>query len=395
GMHKLIFYSLLKEGVYIWEGRNCFLSTAHTGQDIAYFISKVKKCCSELSAAGILHGKKEMKPWKGSHLIQSAIEIDAVLNKSSLDFACRYLFNSITKLRSVSCAVRFSPLIENNEEFAVTGKPEDHGLILSVYQNTKKTVIHFSADRDICDGWSVILFFKALAKCYKSLQNRQTLPDINFPAGESISKNLSDIKQQTLKRSLPAKTIHSTIPMDSIPSQMIPKLFAYMLYSFYRALQENDPMDETVISIPMAGQLLTHNLKVFDNCTIYFPCKFGEIPSDRDKADIEQFVDQVELQLKKGKHSFSNLYVNQDHADVVFNMDTLDFELAFDNESTRLLVVEEKVTGYKLVCNVSKLKDSLLITLKYATGSVTDHVANDLLHRFLRNMQKAKKHEHR
>jgi hypothetical protein len=200
-----------------------------------------------------------------------------------------------------------------------------------VYQNTNKTVIHFSADRDICDGWSVILFFKALAKCYTSLQNRQLLPDINYPSGESISKTGSDPKQQAIKRSLQAKTIHSTITMDSIPSQMMPKLFAYMLYSFYRALQETTPADETVISIPMAGQLLTHNLKVFDNCTVYFPCKFGGIPTDRDKTDIEQLVDQVELQLNKGKHSFSNLYVNQNHADIVFNMDSLDFELAFDN----------------------------------------------------------------
>jgi glutamate-1-semialdehyde aminotransferase len=394
GMHKLIYYSLLKEGIYIWEGRNCFLSTAHTGQDITFFIDKVKKCCFELAAAGILNRQKKHQTKECRHVMQSAIGVQAVLDKSSLDFACRYLFNSILKLRPVSCSVRFKALNDDKDP-VLTGTLQEDGLAISVLQNQEETVIHFSADRDICDGWSVILFFKALAACYKSLQNRQPLPDINYPAGESISKIVHYSQQQSGGKSLQAKTIHASIPADTIPPQMMPRLFAYMLYSFYRALPETPLLERTVISIPMAGQLLSRNLKVFDNCTFHFPCEFRHMDADADEEMIGLLVDKIELQLKKGKQAFNDLRLPENHPDIVFNMDNLGFELSFDNEKSRLVVVEEKSTEYKLVCNVSKLKESLLITLKYATGSVTDCIANDVLYRFLKNMQKTSNYEHR
>lgn len=39
---ELLFYHLIEKGVYIWEGRTCFLSTAHTAEDINYVIKAVK-----------------------------------------------------------------------------------------------------------------------------------------------------------------------------------------------------------------------------------------------------------------------------------------------------------------------------------------------------------------
>jgi glutamate-1-semialdehyde aminotransferase/acyl carrier protein len=47
---ELFFYHLLEKGVYTWEGRNCFLSTAHTDQDIDKIISAVKEAASEMRA---------------------------------------------------------------------------------------------------------------------------------------------------------------------------------------------------------------------------------------------------------------------------------------------------------------------------------------------------------
>ncbi|MBW4644887.1 MAG: aminotransferase class III-fold pyridoxal phosphate-dependent enzyme [Goleter apudmare HA4340-LM2] len=39
---ELLFYHLIEKGVYIWEGRTCFLSTAHTEEDINHVIGAVK-----------------------------------------------------------------------------------------------------------------------------------------------------------------------------------------------------------------------------------------------------------------------------------------------------------------------------------------------------------------
>ncbi len=50
----LLFYHLLEKGVYIWEWRNCFLSTAHTDADIAYFITAVKESVEALQQGGFL-----------------------------------------------------------------------------------------------------------------------------------------------------------------------------------------------------------------------------------------------------------------------------------------------------------------------------------------------------
>ncbi|WP_414621610.1 aminotransferase class III-fold pyridoxal phosphate-dependent enzyme [Calothrix sp. CCY 0018] len=50
----LLFYHLLEKGVYIWEGRTCFLSTAHTDADIDYIIKAVKDSIDELQQGGFL-----------------------------------------------------------------------------------------------------------------------------------------------------------------------------------------------------------------------------------------------------------------------------------------------------------------------------------------------------
>ena len=50
----LFFYHLLEKGVYTWEGRNCFLSTAHTDEDIDWIVSAVKEAAAELHAGGFI-----------------------------------------------------------------------------------------------------------------------------------------------------------------------------------------------------------------------------------------------------------------------------------------------------------------------------------------------------
>ncbi|GAB1544101.1 hypothetical protein NUACC21_67770 [Scytonema sp. NUACC21] len=54
----LLFYHLIDKGVYIWEGRNCFLSTAHTDDDINYVIRAVKDSVKELRSGGFLSEKQ-------------------------------------------------------------------------------------------------------------------------------------------------------------------------------------------------------------------------------------------------------------------------------------------------------------------------------------------------
>ncbi|NEW07887.1 amino acid adenylation domain-containing protein [Paenibacillus sp. SYP-B3998] len=54
---ELFFYLLISKGLYIWEGRNCFLSTAHTAEDLAKILAAVKESVMELREGGFLPDK--------------------------------------------------------------------------------------------------------------------------------------------------------------------------------------------------------------------------------------------------------------------------------------------------------------------------------------------------
>ncbi len=51
---ELLYYVLIEKGLYIWEGRNCFLSTTHTQEDMESIISIFKTSIEELRQAGFL-----------------------------------------------------------------------------------------------------------------------------------------------------------------------------------------------------------------------------------------------------------------------------------------------------------------------------------------------------
>lgn len=59
-----LFISLNNKGIYIWEGRNMFVSTAHTDEDINEFIIKVKEAVGELVNIGYIPASKkaDIKP---------------------------------------------------------------------------------------------------------------------------------------------------------------------------------------------------------------------------------------------------------------------------------------------------------------------------------------------
>lgn len=50
----LFFYHLNYKGVYVWEGRNCFLSSAHTADDIENIIQAVKDTVEDLRRGGFI-----------------------------------------------------------------------------------------------------------------------------------------------------------------------------------------------------------------------------------------------------------------------------------------------------------------------------------------------------
>lgn len=51
---EILNYHLLKNGVFVWEGRNCFLSTAHSDADLAFVLDAVRRSIAEMREGGWL-----------------------------------------------------------------------------------------------------------------------------------------------------------------------------------------------------------------------------------------------------------------------------------------------------------------------------------------------------
>lgn len=58
GKYKELYSLLLLNGVYIWEGRNCFLSLAHTPEVIEALEEKIKLSCNQLIELSIVNPKQ-------------------------------------------------------------------------------------------------------------------------------------------------------------------------------------------------------------------------------------------------------------------------------------------------------------------------------------------------
>ncbi len=62
GSIDLLFYHLILKGVYIWEWRNFFLSTAHTDAEVAFIIDAVKSSLLEMRQGGFFPSEKRSSP---------------------------------------------------------------------------------------------------------------------------------------------------------------------------------------------------------------------------------------------------------------------------------------------------------------------------------------------
>lgn len=111
GNIEVFFYHLLLKGIYIWEWRACFLSTAHTDTDLDYVVQAIKETVQEMREGGFLplagsNGKNlsyksnEKKPNSSS---SSAVSVKSVMtslpartfskNHASLQFGIYFFGN--------------------------------------------------------------------------------------------------------------------------------------------------------------------------------------------------------------------------------------------------------------------------------------------------------------
>ncbi|WP_277988976.1 non-ribosomal peptide synthetase/type I polyketide synthase [Ktedonosporobacter rubrisoli] len=63
---EVFFYHMIEKGIYIWEGRNCFLSTAHTESDIEQICLAVASSIAEMQEGGFFPEQPNSTPPRGN-----------------------------------------------------------------------------------------------------------------------------------------------------------------------------------------------------------------------------------------------------------------------------------------------------------------------------------------
>jgi amino acid adenylation domain-containing protein len=122
----LLFYHLLEKGVYVWEGRNCFLSTAHTEADINYVIQAVKDSVKELREGGLFFGRSHTLPEGTQEQSGKSNTLTKPLSAKEPDTASVFLNTQKTTDEKAKEADKF-PLTEAQKQLWILAQLEDNG----------------------------------------------------------------------------------------------------------------------------------------------------------------------------------------------------------------------------------------------------------------------------
>jgi glutamate-1-semialdehyde aminotransferase len=214
GNYELLFYKLLAKGIYIWEGRNCYVSTAHTVADIRYLIDAVKDSCMELLNEELITATEEevlpdiilsaaqqniwwawqLQPASALFNLSETMLIEGGFQPEKFEEACNLVMQRHEILRTICYEKdgvpwqhtvqerRFSltwmdlPEDDSTAEQLLLEKnrkpfqPDDEWLWRVAVSQRKSGayIVAITVHHIICDGWSMELLFNDLIDLYNA-----------------------------------------------------------------------------------------------------------------------------------------------------------------------------------------------------------------------------------
>ena len=201
----LFFYHMLEKGIYIWEWRTCFLSTAHTDADIDRFIRAVKDSVADLRRGGFIrphskHGtvaalsEAQRQLWVLSEIdpegslaynVNTTLELNGRLDEAAMRAAVQSLVDRHEALRTTMMAdgsgqiVHPSltleiPLIdtdpnawreqESRQPFDLVNGPLFRAALVRL--GSERHLLVMTAHHIICDGSTFGVLLEDLARAY-------------------------------------------------------------------------------------------------------------------------------------------------------------------------------------------------------------------------------------
>lgn len=208
GNLELFYYLLNLKGVYIWEGRNCFISAAHTYDDLEKVIGAVKWACNELRPFYEKKSVSDKKKIPCSREQQEIVTYEQITSGSGMNEVC--LVKVKGELSEEKLANAFEKVCQRHEILSyhlsedmaylekidnpdfkikiekdrngdlkkrfteIAAMPFDlrHDTLMKIYVGKEKEEISYvflKAHHILVDGWSISIILQELIEVYNAL----------------------------------------------------------------------------------------------------------------------------------------------------------------------------------------------------------------------------------
>ena len=157
--YEVFYYSLLEKGVFVWEGRNCFISTEHSYEDIEYIISKVKETVYEMKDADFFpepstlvtnasvedkHVSADGIVTKPASLIQKRLYIETLIN--DLDpYDLVSAFSITKKIDEKKLEDAINGIIQRHETLRTSFAEENNEIVMKIHPSCKIKIKHMES----------------------------------------------------------------------------------------------------------------------------------------------------------------------------------------------------------------------------------------------------------
>jgi acyl transferase domain-containing protein len=266
----LFYYHLIEKGIYIWEGRTCFLSTAHNDRDREAIVAAVEESLQELRSGGFFQGGTSLTPltlpltdaqrqlWlltqmageEGSlaYIVSTTLKLQGKLNRKALDRALHVVVNrhealrtridaegkqqKITKIALIeieetdishlSVAEREVQMAEwfdrdNREPFNLAVKLPLRVRLLKVEENLHLLLL--SAHHILVDGWSMGVIVTELGALYRAkCQGEESALKPALQWSDYTSWLEQQLSQEKMQRRYWLQQLSGSLPVLDLPS---------------------------------------------------------------------------------------------------------------------------------------------------------------------------------
>ena len=394
---KIFFHQLLLEGLYIWEGKTCFLSTAHSKEDMEKIKKTIKKCAMVLKSCGYFPSsfQKDKEASTISPLavlcqentslnislnIGISLKVKGEIDPEFLEMAISYVTIGEAAFRTLnSDSLITRKQIQSEEE---TDEQLQHfinqdilksGLAyLMLYKDSTLIHVAMSGHKSKLDGWSLTILLSRIMGVYRALSEGNQLPDISedkpsidvpeLSSPSTVDYSISEMEKISYKLDTPYSKIKRTAKeLNSDPLQFFRAAFAL---AYKRSISQQQ--ESIGIGTPVAGQL-----------------KYGK----SDAVGPFTFIEARQYNIKQFKtlneYIENEPPISSEKISFIVNLDRMVGNTTQDSFSLIPTPLDPSYIRYDIILNILAVReDGLLIDMKWRKSDYPEKEMNSMITNF-------------